>query len=417
VRVLHIHKFFRPGSGAESYLFDLSALLESLGHEVIHFSMADPANHPSPQSRYFVSPMNYRGISVAKGLGKASRILGKTVYSFESKRKLAALLRDLRPDLAHLHIIDHHLSPSILHALRDARIPVVQTVHDYKLICPNYQLYVPRTGEICERCLPGKFYHCAGQRCMKDSAAASLLVTGAMYLHKAMRIYEDNVAAFLCSSDFLRRKLEQGGMPTDKLWPMPLYLDLARIQSKAEPAEYIVYAGRLVPEKGIGTLLRAMKALPQVRLVLLGDGPGRDTFEAQARELGLENVDFAGFLSGADYAQRFASARLLVLPSELYETFGLVVWEANALGIPAVGSRIGGIPEAILEGETGLLFKPGNAEDLAAKIREMLDRPDQARAMGDRGRARVEANSAAYAGLIEAVYAKVLNRAAAVSKD
>lgn len=413
MRVLHIHKFHRLGSGAESYLFDLAGLLESRGHEVIHFSMADPGNRPCPQSPYFVSPMDYRGMTVTRGIGKAARILGKTVYSFEAREKLRALLRDLRPDLAHLHIIDHHLSPSILHALRDEAVPAVQTIHDYKLICPNYQLYVPRTGEVCERCLPGKFYHCVGQRCMKNSIAASLLVTGAMYLHKSMKIYENNVAAFLCASEFLRHKLEQGGVAPEKLWHVPLYFDLARFQTRREPADYIVYAGRLVPEKGLATLLRAMQRLPAIRLVLLGDGPARPVFEAQARELGLANVEFAGFLSGEDYARRIAGARLLVLPSELYETFGLVIWEANALGIPAVGSRVGGIPEAIVEGETGLLFETGNAEDLADKIRRMIERPGETRAMGERGRARVEAHCAGYYGLIEGIYAKVLQRSMA----
>ena len=113
------------------------------------------------------------------------------------------MLRELKPDVAHLHTIDHQISPSILPVLREERVPVVQSVHDYKLVCPNYRMYVPRAGELCERCLPGKYHHCVRQRCMKDSLAASVLVAGAMYLHKRLRIFEENVQVFLCSTHFL----------------------------------------------------------------------------------------------------------------------------------------------------------------------------------------------------------------------
>ena len=157
MRILQIHKFHWLAGGVERYLFDLTALLESQGHEVIHFSMEDPRNRPCAQSKYFVSNLHFGAMGAAGALRNAGRVLGGTVYSLEAGDKMRALLRDLRPDVAHVHLIEHHLSPSVLDALREASIPVVQTAHEYKLVCPNYQLYVPRTGELCERCLPGKF--------------------------------------------------------------------------------------------------------------------------------------------------------------------------------------------------------------------------------------------------------------------
>jgi len=411
MRILQINKFFWLRGGAERYMFDLGALLESNGHEVIHFAMADERNRPSPQSGYFVSPLDYGGMSPLRAAGRAGRILGGTVYSFEARRKLRALLNDLKPDLAHLHLIDHHLSPSILHALRDAGVPAVQSIHDYKLVCPNYQLYVPQRNELCERCLPGKFYHCVGQRCMKESLGASALVTGAMYFHKAIRIYENHVSAFLCSTEFLRAKLAKGGAPETSLRHVPLFIDLDRFARCASAEDYFVYAGRLVPEKGLRTLLTAMRELPDTRLILVGDGPARDELEALVRAWDLSNVQFSGFVDGDAYVDLLARARALVLPSELYETCGLVIWEANALGRPAIGSRIGGIPESIVDTQTGLLVEPGNAIDLAEKMRTLADAPDRADEMGARARDRVREVCAGQYDRILSVYEDVLSGA------
>jgi glycosyltransferase involved in cell wall biosynthesis len=413
VRILQINKFFWLSGGAESYMFDLSALLASHGHEVLHFSMADPRNRPSPQAEYFADHLDYRGIGLAGGFRRAGRILGGTIYSFESREKLRRLLRDLRPDVAHVHLIDHHLSPSVLHALRDESVPVVQTAHDYKLVCPNYQLYIPRTGEVCERCLSGNYYHCAIQRCLKNSLPGSTLAAGAKYFHRATQIFERNIHSFLYATDFVRTKLERGGMPAEKLRHVPLYIDLDRFRVPRTRGDYIVYAGRLAPEKGLATLLKTMHLLPEVTLRLVGDGPFRATLEAQARDLGLSNVEFTGFLSGDAYAQQLAGARLLVLSSECYETCGLVIWEANALGVPAVGARIGGIPESIVDGETGLLFKPGDPADLAEKIRSLLDDRERADAMGARGRDRVQANCTAHHDRILAAYNDAVKEAQA----
>ncbi len=413
MRILQINKFFWRAGGADAYMFDLSELLTAHGHDVIHFAIQDPRNRTSPQAKYFPSPLDYRGLGPLGALRKAPRILGGTVYSFESRDKLRDLVRDLRPDVAHLHLIDHHLSPSVVHALRDACVPMVFTAHDYKLICPNYQMYVAARGEICGRCVPGQYHRCVTRKCMKDSYAASALAAGAMYLHKALRIYEDNLSAIVYATDFVRAKLIEGGMPAEKLAHVPMYIPIGKFSPRTTPGDYIAYAGRLSPEKGLRTLLRAMKTLPDVRLVLLGDGPDRAALEAMTRELALTNVEFTGFLEGDAYVKRLAGARALVLPSEWYETCGLVIWEAQALSRPAIGARIGGIPESIDDDENGLLFTPGDADDLAAKIRRLMDSPAEALAMGARGRARVEAECSAHYGRILAVYERVMAGAAA----
>ncbi len=390
-------------------MFDLAGLLQSKGHDVCFFAMEDEErNRPCDQSRYFVGNIDYKGMGLFGGLRRASRVLSKTVYSFESKSRLRQLLRDLKPDVAHLHTIDHHISPSILPVLREEGVPVVQSVHDYKLVCPNYRLYVPRTGELCERCLRGNYSHCVRQRCMKESLAASALVAGTMYLHKRLRIFEENVQAFLCSTHFLASQLEKGGVSKDKLRHQHLYIDLARYGDPEERGDYFVYVGRVEPEKGLKTLLAASARVPDCKLVIVGEGESRSDLEVFAQRCGAENVSFVGYQDGEELTRLIARARFLVLPSEWYEPCGLVAWEAHALGRPVIGSRIGGIPESIDEGITGLLFEPGNISELAEKIAWLFEHPREADEMGAAGRKKVEAICASHYDRMLAVYEEAI---------
>ena len=409
MKILQINKFLWLSGGVERYMFDLSGLLESKGHEVSFFSMHDEErNRPCPQTRYFVSNIDYKEMSFLGAARRASRIVSKTVYSFESKAKIRQLLRDLKPDVAHIHTIDHQISPSILPVLREEGVPVVQTVHDYKLICPNYKLYVPQTGELCERCLPGKYHHCVRQRCMKNSLAASALVAGAMYLHKRLRIFEENVYAFLCSTHFLASQLEKGGIPKEQLRHQHLYIDLARYEAQEERGDYFVYVGRVVPEKGLNTLLAAAAQVPDCKLIIVGEGESRPDLEVFARSCGADNVSFAGYKDGEELTRLIARARFLVIPSEWYEPCGLVIWEANALGRPVIASRIGGIPESVDDGETGLLFEPGNVGELAEKIAWLFEHPREAGEMGTAGRKKIEAFCVPHYDRMLAVYQEAI---------
>lgn len=409
MKILQINKFLWLSGGVERYMFDLADLMESKGHEICYFAMQDEArNRPCRQSAYFVSNIDYKEMSFLGAARRASRIVSKTVYSFESKTKLRRLLRDLKPDVAHIHTIDHQISPSILPVLRDEGVPVVQSVHDYKLVCPNYRMYVPRTGELCERCLPGKYHHCVRQRCMKNSLAASALVAGAMYLHKRLRIFEENVYAFLCSTHFLASQLEKGGIPKEQLRHQHLYIDLARYEAQEERGDYFVYVGRVVPEKGLNTLLAAAAQVPDCKLIIVGEGESRPDLEVFARSCGADNVSFAGYKDGEELTRLIARARFLVIPSVWYEPCGLVIWEANALGRPVIASRIGGIPESVDDGETGLLFEPGNVGELAEKIAWLFEHPGEADEMGAAGRKKIEAICAPHYDRMLAVYEEAI---------
>jgi glycosyltransferase involved in cell wall biosynthesis len=385
-----VNKFLWMHSGTERYMFDAARELRDAGHEIAYFGMDDPRNAEIEHRPYHVSPIDYRRADLRYRLRHAARIVGGTVYSFEARRKMAELIRAFRPDVAHLHLFNHHISPSILHALRDAGVPAVRTIHDFKLVCPNYSLYLRRRGEICERCLGGSYHPCVLRRCVKDSLPGSVLAAGAQYLHRALRIDERHTDLFLCPTQFVADKLQEGDVPRRQLRRVPLTLDLAAYLPREDMDDYIVYAGRLLRDKGVGTLIRALAKLPRVRLLVAGDGEERGQFESLACRLGASNVEFLGFRPRDELARIIGKSRFLVMPSEAYETCGLAVWEAFALERPVVVSRRGGLPESVREGVTGLTFEPGNVDALAGCIEKLYSRAVLSRRMGKQGRAWVE---------------------------
>ncbi len=408
MRILHINKFLWLSGGVERYLFDVADAFEARGHEVLYFSQADPRNRVTAQDDYFVPSVEYTDSSLAQKIGRAKTILERTLYSREVKDKLAALIRDCKPDVAHVHQLYHHLSPSVLDALTEAGVPVVQTVHDYKLICPNYRLYIPQEQEICTRCVSGDYSHCRKHKCLKESTAASALATFEMQYHKRKQFYERAVDQFICTTHFVQSQLSKSPLGNDKLTHLPLYINLDAYTPTDVHENYLCYVGRLAPEKGVLTLIRAMQSNPDTTLKIIGDGPARADCEALIAELGLRNAEVLGFLERDAMTQVLGRSSGLVIPSEWYEPCGLTAWEAHALARPVIGAKIGGIPESIKEGKSGLLFESGNAVDLAEKIAWLMAHPEESKAMGQAGYAQVHKTcDAHYEGLME-IYTEVL---------
>ena len=396
MRILVVNKFFRVVGGSERYMFECAELLKSKGHDIVFFSMQDERNLPSESSGYFVSNIEYKERRLGYKIRNLSRTVAKTVYSLESKRKIASLIRDTKPDIAHLHMISHQISPSILHTLRELNMPTVQTTHDYKLVCPSYQLYISRRAQVCERCIGGGYYHAVLNRCLKDSFLASSLASFAMYVHKSMRIYERNVDLFLAPSKFLANKVVEGGVPRDRVRHLPLFIDIEKYEPSYVPSSYALFFGRLFPMKGLGTLLGAASVVPHVSLVIAGEGPERERLERYVSDRGLKNVEFVGYKQGDELKNLVRGASFVVLPSKCYEISPMVIYEAYAVGKAVVASRIGGIPELVDEGQTGLLFEPGNAEELAEKMRYLAANPQLCMDMGRRAREKIESICASH---------------------
>ena len=390
MNILQINKFFWEHAGPERYMFEVSQVLESQGHTVEFFAMQHERNRPSANAEYFVSNIDYRGTSVPYKLRTAGATIGKTVYSPEAKRNMSALLDARHYDIAHVHMISHQISPSILHALKRHRVPIVQTLHEYKLICPASHLYIKQRGEICERCVSGNYANALRYRCLKGSVAASGLAAVAQYLHHWTRIHERNVDLFICPSAFLARKHIEGGVPEDKIRVLQNYLDLSGYEPNFAPGAYAVFMGRLSEEKGLSTLIKAAAALPELPVLIVGEGEQRFALEEMARRENAHNVSFAGYQSGEVLKRTVQDAAFLLLPSEWYENCPMVTYEAYALGKPVVAADIGGTGESIDHGKTGLLFPAGDVEALRAAMAEVWRNKTRCEEMGRAGREKVE---------------------------
>lgn len=400
MKILSINKFYYIYGGSDRYFFELNRLHEEAGHTVIPFSMNHPENYETPYDQYFVSRVDFWN---SYGILDKVRSAGRILCSLEARRKIRALIEDTQPDIAHIHLIYHQISPAILPIIREYGIPIVQTLHDYKPICPTYSLVAQ--DEVCERCKGKRFYNATLQRCNRESLSASLLNSIEMYLHTALGWY--NIPdVYITPSDFMRRKMIDFGMPADKFIHIPNFVDPQKYPYSASFEDYFVYVGRLVSIKGIKTLLLAMKQMDkdEVKLLIIGDGPQREELEKLSSHLRLENVEFLGYKSEEALLDLMSQARFSVLPSEWYENCPMSVLESMAMGKPVIGARIGGIPELINHSEDGLLFESGNTDDLADKIARLAIDHKQCQEMGRMAREKVVTNYSP-----EVHYQKVMN--------
>ena len=388
MRILVGGTYYYVRGGAERCLISLAQLLEAHGHEVIPFSMHHEQNLPTPYDRFFVSNIDFpTALHADAGIRGKLQVAERVIYSREAKRKMTELIDAVRPDVVHLHNIAHELSPSILPPIREAKIPVVQTLHDYKLLCPNTSFI--SNGAVCERCKGHRYYNAVRYRCKRDSLGASLLAAAEVYVHNVLGLYERNIDAFIAPSRFLQEKAAQFGVKTPVV-QIPNFIEVDRFEPCYEADDYFVFVGRLVEIKGIFTLLDAMRGVRTSHLYIAGGGEDEAGAREFARKEGLDNVTFLGHLSGEQLRPLVQRARFAVVPSQWYENYPMSVLEAFACGTPVIGADIGGIPELVQENETGLLFPPGDAVMLREKICYLLANSAKAAAMGRAGRCHVE---------------------------
>jgi glycosyltransferase involved in cell wall biosynthesis len=379
--LLTVNNYHYARGGADAVALEHARLFEERGWQAVPFAMHHPQNEPSPWSDYFVDELE---LGSDYGLvGNATRAV-RAIYSSQARRRLAALLEVVRPDVAHVHNLYHHISPSILPLLHDRGIPTLLTTHDLKLACPAYQM-LTHDG-ICERCKDGRLRHVVANRCIKGSRVLSTIVFAESSLHRRLRSYEDNVDRFITPSRFYLDMFAAWGFDVDRFVHVPNHVDTRRFEPDPRPGRAFTYFGRLSPEKGIATLIEAA-AIARVPLVIVGTGPAEAELRALAERRGGDVV-FTGRLEGAALHARVRESRAVVLPSEWYENAPVSILEAYALGKPVVGARIGGIPELIREGETGECFESGSSDDLAATLGRIAKTPDNA--VTDLGRCALE---------------------------
>jgi glycosyltransferase involved in cell wall biosynthesis len=402
-KLISINNYYYRRGGAESVFFDHNHLLERAGWDVVPFSMRHAENEPSPWSDYFAKTTD--GSIDGSPLVKLGRAM-TTVYSPNAAQRIRRLISATRPDVAHAHNIYHHLSPSILVELRRQQVPIVLTLHDLKLVCPAYKMHTQ--GAVCERCRGGALRNVVKNRCIKNSLTMSAFVWLESTIHKALNLYLGTVTKFVVPSRFFLGKFAEWGIDTRNFVHIPNFIDVDAIAAGSEYGEDFVYFGRLAPEKGIGTLIKAA-AQSGVRVRIVGTGPEEGDLRRLAAQLGA-NVQFTGYLSGQALHEAIASARAVVVPSEWYENAPLSLMEASALARPVIGANIGGIPELIRERETGFGFISGSVDSLAEVLREVARMPVAALSkMGSAGRdwMRTEFSPAAYQNRVLKLYGEI----------
>ena len=386
MKVLLVNKYFYLKGGSERYFFNLARLLRRKGHQVIFFSMRDERNESSPQDSYFVDRIDYDAPAGPREQGQ--RIL-KLLYSREAQRKMTGLLEREEPDIAHLHNIHHQLSPSIIHALRRRGVPMVMTLHDYKMVCPIYALF--RRGRVCELCRGGRYYQCLLNRCARGSYAKSLVNTLEMYLHHRILHIYDLIDLFISPSGFLREKMKEMGFK-NRIIRIPYPLEISGPDPGDPPPDSaFCYFGRLSEGKGLFTLLEAVRATG-AGLKIIGEGPLEEELKAKVRKEKITGVRFLGYRSGEELTGEVKSSRAVIVPSEWYENSPYAILEAFAAGRAVLAARTGGIPELVREGETGFTFQAGVSADLGEKIRRLQREPGLAAGMGRNARKYIEEN-------------------------
>ena len=379
MKVLFANKFFHLNGGSESVFFQERTYLADRGHAVIDFSMLDSRNLASHYADYFVHNVNYSACSGL--LGKLHAGLS-FIHSSEAVRQVERLVSEEHPVIAHLHNIYHQLTPSIIPVLKKHGVKVLLTLHDGKLACPSYLML--NRGKLCLKCA-GKHFHLPFTSNCQQSRVAGALLSLEAYYHAWKKSY-DGVDAFIVPSQFLGDVVAPR-IGRDRTHLLRNGIDHTAFEPSSIDKGYVLYVGRLSGEKGVETLLKAHAAMKHpVPLVIVGSGPMEERLRAQASSL----VTFAGYCSGVSLWDKIRESSCLVVPSEWYENAPMTVLEGMAFAKPVVASRIGGIPEQVVHEETGILFEPGNVQELAHALDSMMASADMRKKMGMAGRARLE---------------------------
>ena len=386
MNILHVNKFFDFNGGAEVYMHGLMRFQEAMGHEVHAFSTQSIKNLPSKDERFFVMRFD---LSKREDLLTQAKIATNYLWNLEAQKAFGGMLDELKPDVVHLHNIYHHLSTSILAEIRKRNIACVQTLHDYKLACPNYKMFTQ--GSACERCKGGNYQEAIKNKCLSQSMAPNILAAAEMVMTKTVQSYERTVSIFLCPSQFMKEKMIDWGEPAGKM-------RLARNPPDeiSEPAVrgggYVLYIGRLSEEKGLVSFLEAACLFPSLPVKIAGRGPQEAELRAIVEKHGAKHIEFLGFVSPDELVAIRHRAEALVLPTIVYENCSGSILEAMASGLPCLVTRVGGNPELIEEGKEGFLVKPGDTEDWTRVLHRFMATPQEVRdAMGRAGRDKIQA--------------------------
>jgi glycosyltransferase involved in cell wall biosynthesis len=392
MRVLQIHNYYRAYGGECRMVDTERTLLEDAGHDVVPFTRASRSIDAWP---------------AAKKMG----LLGAIPRNPRAAAQLRRLIRSHKPDVAHVHNLFPMLSPAIYEALAEAGLPTVQTHHNYRSLCPNGLFYID--GQICTRCRRG-FHHAVVHRCVRRSRLISLCYAWAIHRAWKRGSFRHGIGIHIALNRFFGRQLIQAGIPERRIRICGNFVTVFAT-AVGHKDDYFLYLGRLSPEKGLTTLIEAVQRAG-VNLKIAGTGPLEAQLKAQAARKHPNQVTFLGHVNGRRKLDLIRRSCFSVVPSEWFEAFGLSAAESLANGTPVIASRIGGLTEVVEDGVSGFLFAPGDAGDLAAKLRQVRQDPQMALQMGRQAlrRAREKLSPETHAQRLVAIYQEVIARFHAV---
>lgn len=355
MRVLLVNKYLYRKGGAETYVIKLGERLRSLGHEVQYFGMSDSRNIAGNDVHAYTENIDFHKLSV-----KYITYPFKIIYSSDARRKIGAVLEAFKPDVVHLNNFNFQLTPSIIYEIKKRSVPIVYTAHDSQLVCPSHKMKSAGAEGLCRLCREGHCGACVKNRCIHGSALRSAIGAAEAWLYAKKHTYR-LIDKIICPSEFIERELSRNSDIAGRTVTMYNFIDELTL-SGAEKENYVLYFGRYSEEKGIRTLIKAAKALSHIQFVFAGSG------ELETEINDVPNIRNVGFKTGGELREIIEKAAFSVLPAEWSENCPFSVMESQTLKTPVIGARIGGIPELIDDGKTGLLFESKNARELTEKI-------------------------------------------------
>ncbi len=392
MKVILAHNFYQHPGGEDRVYSQEHQLLESRGNSVVTYQRSNSETI---------------GISTLQTLG----LPRKMFWANDAYHDMRQMLRQEKPDVVHVHNTFFQISPAIFSACEELRVPVVQTLHNFRLMCPAATYF--REGKICEKCNESGLWQGIRYGCYRDSRTATTAVAVMLAMHRRARTWIDKVTYHIALTQFSRTKFTEGGLPAHKIMVKPNFVT-PDPGEKQESGDGAVFVGRFWPEKGVATLLRAWQKLgKKIPLKIVGDGPLAGELRGMAARHGLSNVTFSGHLGNDETQVAIKKARVLILPSENYENFPVTIVEALACGTPVICSRLGAMQEIVMDKLTGLHFTPGDPDDLAEKVEWAWDHPGEVKAMSRAARRDYEQKYTAESnyGALMSIYQQAISAA------
>lgn len=389
MKILMVNNQLSVLGGSETYMFSIGSELAKRGHDVQYFGKQDPNNEHT----------NEYGIYAKNSINPFSSKLNK-----HNVKQFAKLLDLFKPDVVHINLMYFILTPAIVEEAYKRNIPVIHTVHDPKIVCPNHRLYISQTEQPCMLCLKNGLNSCVKNKCVKNSRLLSKIATNETEYYRKNGLYK-RISKYIFPSEFMKNI--HIGYDVDEERSVVLH-NFSRIKKidKIDPNKfndkYVLYFGRISTEKGMQTLLQTIRLTPNVKYKIAGEGPCKHLFQ------NIDNCENVGFVSGDKLVEIIKNATICVFPSIWYENCPMSILESIALGVPVIGSNIGGIPELFEEGKTGLVVEPSSVEELKLRIEQLYDDDKKLLEMSKQCISNCELKDvAAYVSDLEIIYESV----------